>query len=305
VQPGGSARYWDVSVATSPETSEALTNFLWELGALGVVEEETPARRPRVRAFFAATTPADALAERIEDYIRALNALGFRVSSKAEVTALRDERWADAWREHFRPVPVGRRLLVLPPWCAGGTSGRIAIIIEPGRAFGTGHHASTAGSLLALEHLLERGVPSRAIDLGTGSGILAIAAARLGVMHVTAIDEDPDAVACAIANAARNGVSDRVRATLGQAGSVEIPAAPLVLANLLSAAHHRLASRYAALVTDGGSIILAGILDGEASGVQAAITAAGFAHEESMCAEGWTTLVMRRDAKAGQHATRP
>jgi ribosomal protein L11 methyltransferase len=290
-----------VCVAASTETSEALTNFLWELGALGVVEEETPATRPRLRAFFPDTASAETLAGRIDEYIRALNALGFRVTARAEITALRDEGWAEAWREHFRPVPVGRRLLVMPPWCAGGTSGRIAIIIEPGRAFGTGHHGSTAGSLVALERLLERGVPSRAIDLGTGSGILAIAAARLGVVHVNAIDDDPDAVAAAIANSARNGVSDRVRATLGDVGSVETQPAPLVFANLLSAAHHRLAARYAALVTDGGFIVLAGILDGEASGVRTAVEAAGFVHEDSVSAEGWTTLVMRRDALAPVH----
>src|SRR5207237_434041 len=133
-----SSRYWELTVEVPEETSEGLTNFVWELGALGVVEEEVPGGRPRLRAFFPKTIVA-----------------------------------------------------------------------------------STLGCLERLESLIARAAPLRLIDLGTGSGVLAIAAARLGVGQILAVDDDPDAVASAIANAARNRVCDRVRCILGDAGALD------------------------------------------------------------------------------------
>ena len=180
-----SSRYWELSVPVGPEVSEGLTNFAWELGALGVVEEEAAGKPPRLRAFFPKTEFAAALEERVRVYLDGLRALGFDAPGEPSVVALADEDWADAWRAHFRPVPVGRSLLVAPPWDRPPRTGRLVITIEPGRAFGTGQHGSTMGCLLRLEALLARGAtPTRAIDLGTGSGILAIAAARLGEFWV-------------------------------------------------------------------------------------------------------------------------
>src|SRR5262249_57115779 len=127
------------------------------------------------------------------------------------VTALADADWGEAWREHFRPLPLGTRFLVVPPWeSAACEPGRLTLVIEPARAFGTGHHGSTAGCLVQLEKIVGPSAPVSAIDLGTGSGILAIAAARLRVARVLAVDEDPDAVGAACANAALNGVTPPV-----------------------------------------------------------------------------------------------
>jgi ribosomal protein L11 methyltransferase len=314
VPPAAASRYWELSVPTSGDISEALTNFLWELGALGVVEEESPGERPRLRAFFpalseaAAPSPAPSeppaalwLAARVRHYLDELGALGFGAAGEPHVTSLLDEGWAVAWREHFRPVPVGRRLVVTPPWETPALPGRLPLVIEPGRAFGTGHHATTSGCLEAMEALIEAVAPARAIDLGTGSGILAIAAALLGVARVLAVDEDPDAIAAAVANAARNRVCDRVRCVLGDAGALEAPPAPLVVANLLTAAHLRLASGYAALVAPGGALVLGGILDGEAPAVAGAVSRHDFALDGSRAIEGWTTLVFVRSGDATLH----
>src|SRR5262249_7323085 len=139
--------------------------------------------------------------------------------------------------------------------------------IEPGRAFGTGQHGTTAGCLELLEALVSTGPPPRAIDVGSGSGILAIAAARLGVRHVLACDVDPDAVAATQANAARNGVADRVHALVADVASLATAPAPLVLANLLASAHRALGSCYRQLVDDGGALVLGGLLDAEADDV--------------------------------------
>jgi len=284
------ARYWELTVAIPADASEGLTNFVWELGALGVVEEEPPGGPARLRAFFPDTADTAILATRVDAYLAALDALGFHGGRPSRVAPLAEDDWAEAWRAHFAPFAVGRRLVVAPPWETPAADGRLVLTIEPGRAFGTGQHGSTAGCLLLLETLLERARPARALDLGTGSGILAIAAARLGVPHVDAVDSDPDAVASAVANVERNALADRVRCALADAVTVEVPAAPLVVANLLAAAHRALAPRYRRLVVPGGVIVLGGLLDAEADDVAAALAAHGFVRVETRSVEGWTSL---------------
>jgi ribosomal protein L11 methyltransferase len=284
------SRYWELTVEVPEEASEGLTNFVWELGALGVVEEEAHGRRPRLRAFFPKTVVAHTLEDSVRAYLGGLRELGFPGAGEPSVVALANEEWADAWRAHFRPLPVGQRLLIAPPWARPPANGRVVITIEPGRAFGTGQHPTTLGCLERLESLIAHTAPRRLVDLGTGSGVLAITAARLGVGRVLAVDDDPDAVASAMANAARNRVCDRVRCVLGDAGALEEREAQLVVANLLTAAHLRLAPCYARYVGPGGALLLGGILDAEAADVAAALGGQGFAQRASTSTDGWTTL---------------
>lgn len=289
----GSPRYWELTVGVPEDASEGLTNFVWELGALGVVEEEPAGGAPRLRAFFAETADTASLSTHVDAYLAALDALGFRGGRPSRVAPVADEDWADAWRAHFAPFPLGRRLVIAPPWETPGGDGREVLTIEPGRAFGTGQHGSTAGCLLLLETIVEQDPPARALDLGTGSGILAIAAARLGVGEVHAVDSDPDAIASATANAERNALGRRVRCAVADAATLEVPPFPLVLANLLATAHRALAARYAALVAPGGILVLGGLLDGEADDVAAAVAARGFDRLDARSVEGWTSLACR------------
>lgn len=286
----GSSRYWELTVAVPEDASESLTNFVWELGALGVVEEESPGRPAQLRAFFPDTADTAILATRVDAYLAALDALGFHGGRPSCVVPIADADWADAWRAHFAPFPVGRRLIVAPPWETPTVAGREVLTIEPGRAFGTGQHGTTAGCLMLLESAVERARPPRALDLGTGSGILAIAAARLGVTAVHAVDSDPDAVASAAANVERNGLVGRIHCAVADAATLQVPPAPLVLANLLAAAHRALAPRYARLVTSGGAIVLGGLLDAEAEEIAAVLAAHGFARRDARSVEGWTSL---------------
>jgi len=290
-----SSRYWELTVAIPPEASEGLTNFVWELGALGVIEEEARERASSLRAFFPGTKVASVLEERVCEYLRGLAELGFARAGGPTVVALADEDWANAWRAHFRPLEVGRGLLVAPPWERPPADGRLVITIDPGRAFGTGQHGSTLGCLETLEALVVPSPPARLLDLGTGSGILAIAAARLGVPYVFAVDDDPDAVASATANVERNGVRDRVRCVLADAAALAEAPAPLVVANLLTSAHRRLARHYARCVTAGGALVLGGVLDAEAPSVAAAAAAHGFTPCARVSIDGWTTLHLRRE----------
>ena len=289
----GGPTYVEVTVDVGEEATEALTNFLWELGAVGVVEEtivDTPAR---LRAFFPAPVDRDALTGRVDTYLDGLRALGLDAGRHARLEPLADADWAAAWREHFRPIAVGRTLLVAPPWDIPATSDRIVLAIEPGRAFGTGHHGTTAGCLELLETLVATDRPKRVIDLGTGSGILAIAAAKLGVAEVLACDTDPDAVAATVSNAERNGIAAGLHAVVADAASLAAEPAPLVLANLLASAHRALAARYRDLVAAGGVLVLGGLLDAEAEAITAALAAHGFRLEATRSLEGWTSLALR------------
>jgi ribosomal protein L11 methyltransferase len=294
--------FWLLTVPASEQIVEGLTNFLWELGALGIVEDET------VRAFFPPDVAPPVLESRVGGYLESLRALGYVIPRGAATTApLADQVWAEAWKAHFQPVQVGRQLLVAAPWNVPRTT-RLVLLIEPGRAFGTGHHATTVGCLALLERVLGEGPwpeekppavrrPSvtRALDLGTGSGILAIAAARLGVPEVLAIDSDPDAVAAAVANAARNGVPDRVHCAVGEAGELTTESGfELVTANLLTGAHVRLRAHYPRWMAPGGILILGGILEPEAAEVDDALTAAGLVACDRLLRDGWATLAFRR-----------
>jgi ribosomal protein L11 methyltransferase len=339
-----STPFWQLTVPVTAPISEGLTNLVWELGALGVVEDEV------LRAFFPPDVAPRALRARVRRYLDGLRALGYAVGDVLPtVLPVVEEAWAEAWKAHFRPIEVGRRLLVAPPWDTPATP-RLTLVIEPGRAFGTGHHGSTSGCLVLLERLCEatpaaragqdrpapppgqprprsprgrrcvlasrpgpgtgsraqesdtRWVPrgphpapiARALDLGTGSGILAIAAARLGVPEVLAVDTDPDAIVAAIANAARNGVPDRVRCAVADAARLAAGGFPLVLANLLAAAHLAHGARYRRLLCPGGTLILGGILEHEAGGVAGALTATGLVPHDQETVDGWASLALRR-----------
>jgi ribosomal protein L11 methyltransferase len=258
------------------------------------VVEEQPAGHPStLRAFFPEAVPPAALGERVRAYLDSLEALGLTGPQTPAITPLADRDWAEAWREHFRPLPVGRRLLVAPPWDVPAATDRVVLIIEPGRAFGTGHHGSTAGCLGLLESALEHQVPGTAIDLGTGSGILAVAAARLGVPRIVAVDDDPDAVAATHGNAERNGVTAHIDCRLADAAALDATPAPLVLANVLAAFHLRLGARYRRLLAPGGMLVLGGILDAEADAVRRRVGAHGLTPTEALSIDGWTALGFR------------
>ena len=288
--------FWELTVPASAEVSEALTNFLWEQGALGVVEEEVPPQPPRLRAFFPEATSSPALCQAVSHYVASLSALGLAVNGGEPLVApLLDQAWAEAWRQAFTPQRVGRRLLIIPPWEApAAENGLRTIVIEPGRAFGTGTHGSTHGCLVLLEALLDRQPVARALDIGTGTGILAIAAAVLGVQRVTALDTDPDAVTAAGANMELNGVANRIHCVLSDIASVKGPALGLVMANLLAGSHLALAPRYRRLVSPRGHLILGGVLADEAAGIRDALAAHGFALADQVEIDGWAALHLTR-----------
>ncbi len=305
--------FWQLTVPASDETSDGLTNFLWEQGALGVIEEESPGTPARLRAFFAESKSSTALLATVNGYRASLRSLGFVLPpEEALIAPLLDEAWASAWQQSFPAREIGQRLLVLPPWLceaqpqasraniregpphdreprAGRAERpRTTVIIEPGRAFGTGHHGTTEGCLVLLEEALAVAPGAAVLDIGTGTGILAIAALRLGAGAVLAIDVDPDAVAAAQVNASRN---DCGALTVRLAEPHEITERfPLVLANLLTPTHLALAGHYARLVAPGGRLVLGGMLEEEDGRVTLALAHAGLTARSRLALEGWASL---------------
>ncbi len=201
------------------------------------------------------------------------------------------EDWQTRWREFFQPV-VLERLQVITPWMSPPTDDRITIVIDPGQAFGTGGHETTKLVLRMLEERATRGaLPPRVLDIGTGSGVLAIAARRLGAHSVLGIDVDEASVTAFQENAERNGIDEGLQCILGDAGST-VDRWPLVLANLQLDVFLQCADEVAGRVAPGGVILISGILEEQVDACRRLWP--GFSLEERLRDGEWAALALRR-----------
>ncbi len=240
---------------------------------------------------------ADGDIEPVEARLKAeLTALGLARTVEREV--LPDVDWVARSLEGLKPVRAGRFLVHGAHDRQKRHAGDIAIEIEAGLAFGTGHHGTTAGCLAMLERVAIREKPRNALDLGTGSAVLAIALARLAHIPVLATDIDPVAVDVAAANARLNHVSSLVETVTapGFHQPIFTARAPfdLIVANILARPLMKLAPEMAKYLTPGGSIVLSGILDRQRDAVVAAYTGQQFRHVRTTHREGWVTIHMKR-----------
>jgi ribosomal protein L11 methyltransferase len=275
-----------VIVTAATELAEPLESFLLDRGAPGLQREEVDAG-VRITAHFAGAPPLAAL----DVFAGALGELFPGLPRPAvAVEEVADESWADNWKAHFPPLAIGARLFVHPPWISAAP-GRIGIVLDPGMAFGTGHHASTRGCLVLLERALAAQPGARVLDLGTGSGILAIAAAALGACAVWAVDTDAEACAIAAQNARANRVEARIR--IAPALDAVSERFDIVVANLLAGILIDLAAPIAARLRRGGTAIGAGVLVEEAAAVRRAWRTAGLADDGELAEEGWVALAAR------------
>ncbi|MCL5111027.1 MAG: 50S ribosomal protein L11 methyltransferase [Chloroflexi bacterium] len=207
---------------------------------------------------------------------------------------LAEADWAEAWKAHFYVHRVGRRLVIKPSWREYEPKPGDAIVeLDPGMAFGTGLHPTTRLCLQALEDLV---VPGQSVlDLGTGSGILAIAAARLGARSVLALDTDPVAVDAATANVAANGLSQTVTVAAGTLPQAEPQIHyDLVVANIIARVIVELAPALAAALRPGGTLIASGVLAERGSEVAAALARARLVLAERRQSGDWLALLARR-----------
>lgn len=233
--------------------------------------------------------------------LRALEERLARLGLPCRREELEDTGWAEAWKAHWRPAAVGARLWVVPSWHADARlpEGAVALYLDPGMAFGTGEHASTRLALILLEQALRQRPGARVLDAGTGSGILAVAAARLGAARVLAVDVDPVAVRAATENAGRNGVADRVEAVEGDAGELAARLEPggfdVIAANILAEVLIPMAPGFARLLAAGGEAVLSGVVAGRAADVEAACRAAGLACRCRLRVDEWCALRLVRE----------
>ncbi len=306
--------YLEVALDVPQETAEAVAFLLWRHGSGGAVLEDGPdggpAGRALVRAFFPADGEGRARLEAVRAALRAFPASFPHLGLPADrpwwgerVGVVREEDWAEAWKAYYKPVRCGRRLAVAPTWERyDARPGEVVVRLDPGMAFGTGTHPSTALCLEFLDGSAPGdGRPSApdvagaaVLDVGTGSGILAIAAALLGAGRVVALDVDPVAVRVAEENARANGVEGRVRVRRGEVAGEPDAAYDLVLANITAGVLRELAPDLARVLRPGGTLVLSGIVAPERGRVEEAFRARGLTPAGAAEREGWVLLAFRR-----------
>ena len=273
-------RWLQVSLVVDGEMAEVVADVLERFTSNGVVvesgviytdeeDEGTPNGPLTVYGYLAVDEHLEETRHRLEEALWHLGQIQPLPLPSCDFIA--DENWMAAWKKHYHPIPVGERLLVLPAWLESEYPERIAVRIDPSMAFGTGTHPTTQ---LCMELLERYTVVNRlVIDVGCGSGILSIAAIKLGASHALAVDIDSQAVRSTRENAEANQVLAQIETGQGSvteiiAGNFSIRQSPLVLANILAPVIIRLfAAGLADLVTPGGTLILSGILDRQADEV--------------------------------------
>ena len=210
---------------------------------------------------------------------------GQTVIAQSRIDPLADRAWERAWMEHFAPMQFGQRVWICPSWCAPPDPDAVNIFMDPGLAFGTGTHATTALCLQWLD--AHPPLEHTVIDYGCGSGILAVAAAMLGARRVIAVDHDPQALLATRENAQRNSVAERVETYLPE--HAPVLAADTLIANILANPLRELAAHFARLVKCSGTLTLSGILAEQADDVAAAYRDT-FILYPAVAQQGWVRL---------------
>jgi ribosomal protein L11 methyltransferase len=311
----------EVNIQVDREAVESVSEVLTRFGYGGVVIEE-PGHPGRdggyevdlaapvtVRAYLPLDDTVQDRQQRLEEALWHLGRL--RPIGPLQTRTLREQDWETAWKAHYRPQQVSNRVAVVPSWEPYTPKpGTVVVALDPGMAFGTGTHPTTRLCLIALERHVRPQM--RVLDVGTGSGILAIAAAKLGATTALALDMDPIAVAAAQKNVAANGLAGVVHVALGTVGGQgelmvkghspplhlgvdrRRPAFDLIVANLTAAIIARLARGLVAALGPEGRLITGGIIDELEDKARTALDAAGFALTQRLEASGWVTLVGQR-----------
>lgn len=278
----------EVSLSVDGEAAEAVAELLQRYGYQGVaVEQEDippeqwddgeaqPARRLTVRAYLPADKRAENARMELETGLGYLNMM--YPMPQPTYRVVRDEDWAEAWKAHYHPLRIGRRLLIRPLWAEADLQpGDVEIALDPGMAFGTGTHPTTQLCLEALEDRMQPGL--RVLDLGSGSGILAIAAAKLGAASVLALDIDPIAVTSGQENVAQNQVADKITVQQGSLESLVTSARrfDLIVVNILAKIITAMCDQHLGdVVRPGGTALFSGIIEDQADDVEVALRKTG------------------------------
>ncbi|MEW5724343.1 MAG: 50S ribosomal protein L11 methyltransferase [Thermodesulfobacteriota bacterium] len=306
----GKPKWIEVLVEHPALLAEAVSSFLFDLGASALAQEEgaEPGETLRSRAGFLADRMPAGAAGRLEAFLADLPGLfGLTKVPQALWRPVQPGDWTVKWKAGLEPFEIGRFLVVKPTWCDyRASAGRRVIELDPGLAFGTGRHASTYLCLELLDDTFQTSpsLPARVLDVGAGSGILALAAAALGAGLVLALDNDPEVMPVAAENTAHNGLAGRVLLVCGEPAAVRGPF-DLVLANLTQGTLLELQADLTRLTRPGGGLILSGLLIEQAGLIERNYLAAGFGLIRKTEREEWAALHLRRLLTAGQAVSQP
>jgi ribosomal protein L11 methyltransferase len=286
------SRWIEIAVPAHSEAVEAVSEILSRVGYNGIAVE-VPRRPGRgtdhtVKAYLIEDADAFAKVSDVRDALGHLQAFGLGPIGELVARQIDDKDWLESWKADFVPIRIGA-FLVRPTWSKAAASDAIELLLDPGMAFGTGLHPTTQQCLEALSTLPLEG--RSVLDVGTGSGILAIAAAKRGASPVVAVDTDALAVDAARENAVGNGVAIPV----GEGSAADVPGRfDVVVANIVSPVLQRIAPHLAARLTSGGTLLVAGV-----SAPAEAATLEAFAHLrlsvlDRTVRDDWVALALRR-----------
>lgn len=307
----------ELSVLTTHEAVEAVSNILHEAGASGVVIEDSkeltkervdqfgeiyalnPEDFPKngvvVKAYLSATS---FLAETVEEIKLAIaNLVNFDINIGENVLTMcevHEEDWATAWKQYYHPVKISERFTIVPTWeqYTPVTTDELIIELDPGMAFGTGTHPTTVLCLQALEKVIQTG--DIVVDVGTGSGVLSIGAAMLGAKSVHALDLDEVAVRAAIENVELNKVQNVVEVFHGNLLDTVKEPADVVVANILAEIIMTFTDDAFTIVKPGGLFVTSGIIGAKKDDVKESLERSGFTIEEVLMMEDWVAIIARR-----------
>jgi len=303
----------EVSLTVNGELAEAVADVLARFAYSGVMMEQgvkyvddedagTPTGPITVRAYLEMNDQIEETRQKLEESLYYLGRI--QTLPAASYKQIADQNWMEAWKQYYKPILIGERLVIVPAWMESPDPDRIPIKIDPGMAFGTGTHPTTQLCLELMERaLIDTQLSNRdfrVIDVGCGSGILSIAAIKLGARSALGVDIDAGSIVNARENASSNQLGEELILEVGSLqeimeGRFEFRRAPLVLANILAPVIVRLFDAgLADLIEENGSIILSGILQEQEQNVAQAAQARGLQVNERQQMGDWVALTMRR-----------
>ena len=278
--------YYEFKIAMPAESKEAIIFGLSETGCLGIIEQDCD-----IIAYFSDTAGIEIILKGIETFRVALAESGLSAEFRYDHTFISERDWNESWKKKLQPIDVGKLFSILPPW-AKERSDRINLIIDPGMAFGTGHHQTTQTCLLLIEKYSHQCSKKRFLDVGTGTGILAICASKLGFIEAVGVDTDPLAVDAAVRNIRLNNL-ENISVKGGDIAAVD-GKFDFVAANLLSDIIIAIAPQLADRVREHGIILLSGMISGQEEEIGVLMEKLGLKCLEQFADGIWVSLVLQQ-----------
>ncbi len=288
--------YYEFILSVPDESRDAITNKIMEMGSPGFFE-----RDGNIIAYFDYLTDITELCDELNRFRDVLKSSGLDSAFSFDYSLIPGKDWNESWKKSFSPIDIGNKLTIVPSWIKPDTD-RIPVIIDPGMVFGTGHHETTRRCLALIEKYSRNKGGQDFLDLGTGTGILAIGAARLGFGRVIGVDIDQSAVAASMDNISLNGLKN---VTIVKGSISDITGVfDVIAANLLSETLIPIARDIVSRLKPEGIAILSGMLTGQEDDVIRAMEDAGLTMKENAVDGKWVTLIFSLPPSSAQSACR-